>query len=548
MLKKSYLYNFFTAISVFLFASCAQQVSPTGGAIDKDPPKLLRSEPMDSALNFQGNEINLKFNEYIQLNDAQNQLLISPPLKEQPELVLKNKELKLKLKNIVLKQNTTYTVSFGSSIADITENNADEDFSFVFSTGEQLDTGKLKGVVKSAKDLLPQKGVFVMLYKNQEDSVLYKHLPDYIAKTNKDGAFSIEHVSKGEYKIVALKDINQNYLYDQPTEEIAFIDTLIKENGLMDLFLFSENNQKQFVQKVKDEAYGLVQVIMNKPLIKPEIITIGKKNWLYSSFSTNNDTISFWYQNSSNDSLKVIVKDGASTSDTVLVPYKTLEPTKTASGKGTRGQQLKFIVTTIAGQSGVMRPDEKVSFIFNYPLKSIDTSKIVLFQGEKKMQIKFSAETFGLMQTTALNLFQPAESYKLIVLPGAFKDIFGLTNDTLKAEFKVGEKENYGNLILSIKPKDSSASFILTLLDAKDKPISNRFLNQNDFNSGKAIVNFNYLLPGEYSLKLTIDNNANNKWDTGEYLKHLQPEKIIFSGSKIQIRENWDNEQEWIVE
>lgn len=547
-MNKKIIYRLLYIIIALIIVSCAQQVSPTGGPVDKAPPKLKNSVPANGAVNFAGNRIELQFDEFIQLKDAQNQLIISPPFKEKPDLILKNKVLLIKLPDEPLKENTTYTFNFGNAIADITENNAEDNFQFVFSTGTEIDTLRLTGNVKNAKDLNPEKGVYVLLYpENADDSAVYKLAPSYFGKTNSSGQFEIGHIKSGKYKVVALKDGNQNLKYDMPDELVGFSDNTIEisSDKTIDLKVFEENNKKQYIKKTNDGAYGATEIYFNKPLKNPEIKAIEKENWLYIEKSANLDTLSFWYKNDKKDSLKIIIKDVNGYVDTVISPYKTIESMQTRGGKG---GVFKLGLSNNINSGQPFTPGDKLILKANHPLASIDTSKIEITNNKLRLYNNWVLPSFGTKIAYSNNQFNDAEKYSVKLFPGAFRDIFGLSNDTMKFEFTVGEKENYGNFKLTVTSAKMKGDLILYLLDDKDKELSKKIIKETDFINGKAPVQYLNLTPKEYKLKLIRDENANGSWDTGNYLKRLQPEQIIYFGGKLTVRENWDLEQEWILD
>ena len=246
------------ASGFWLLASrCAQIVNPNGGPKDVAPPRAVKYIPDSAKTNFSSKNIAIVFDEYIQLNDLQKQLVISPPMNIQPEIKVKGKSLLIELKDS-LRKNTTYTFNFGNSIRDFTEANAIEDFQYVFSTGSFIDSLKLSGAVKNAFDLKTEKGILVMLYDTYDDSVSCKKLPSYFARTKEDGSYKINNIKSGIYKVFALKDANANYIYDLPTESIAFSDTLIaiNKNSSLDLSLFKEEPQKQKLLKANFSEHG----------------------------------------------------------------------------------------------------------------------------------------------------------------------------------------------------------------------------------------------------------------------------------------------------
>ncbi len=212
---------------VLLFYACANVVSPTGGPRDEDPPVVVRSEPPNYSANFYGGEVRIFFDEFVELRNVRQQLMISPPLEKVPDFRVRGRSLVFDT-GTDLRENTTYSIFLGDAIRDITEGNAIPNFSFVFSTGDYVDSLSVRGKVLDAFTLEPVKDVFVMMYDRIIDSIPYLERPVYLAKTGEEGQFRIGNMREGDYLMFALVDNNANYLYDLPEEKIAFIDSLVR--------------------------------------------------------------------------------------------------------------------------------------------------------------------------------------------------------------------------------------------------------------------------------------------------------------------------------
>jgi len=366
------------SVSVF-FISCAQVVSPNGGERDVSPPKLQKSVPINGATNFKGNKLQLQFDEYITLKDINNQLLISPPLKEIPDAQVKNKNLLLEFKDS-LKPNTTYTFSFGNSIVDFTESNALENFQFVFSTGPLIDSLSLSGQVTRAFNLAPEKGIYVLLYdikKTEKDSFPYYELPDYFGKTNEFGSYRINHVRAGEYKVFALKDGNSNYLFDSDDELIGFLDTtlFISQNTETNLTVFQEEKSKLYVKKPAKAYDGLVICAFSRPVENPVLVPLETTQtfvWSANEVSANKDSIRFWYAGASGDSLKLKVLVSGLVIDTLAFAL-----TKNQGETGGRDKKRLLINSSVSPLS-THDLNKNLTLVLSQPVKTINLSKIRL--------------------------------------------------------------------------------------------------------------------------------------------------------------------------
>ncbi len=526
-----------------LFSSCAQIVSPTGGPQDTTPPKILKYEPDSLPVNFSSKTIRLKFNEYIQLKELSSQLVISPPMKQQPEINVRGKDLVIEIKD-TLKKNTTYTFNFGNAITDITEGNAIEDFQYVFSTGPVIDSLSLSGVVKNAFTLSPEKGVLVMLYDTYDDSVPLKHTPTYFTKTKPDGSFKINYLRAGKYKIFAVKDANSNYLYDTPDEMIAFKDSLIDipSTKKVEMLLFKEERKKQFVKSAKAVGYGHVKVVFNKPnpIMGFQIINVLGKEDKFGVVQSNNtnDSMDFFIPDYDQDSIRIIISDDLVAIDTVelKMPKKKSEDVlKPLDGSGQN--KIQSINTPY-----VIKFNQQIG-----KLKILVDSKpyIVVLKGKDGVEVN---DIYVRSQLNRMEIYpnvdlsknwEENQEYRGCVLPGSVEDIFKSTNsDTIKFSFKTFEQKYYGSFKLNLKTENKNEK-VLQLIGPSI---------EEDSLNGSKVLDYQFLNPGNYSLRLINDDNKNKKWTTGNYFKHQQPEKVKYYPNPITIRSNWDLELEWKVE
>jgi uncharacterized protein (DUF2141 family) len=223
-------------------SGCAQIGSPMGGPRDSLPPVLLNSNPPNRTLHFSGNKIVLTFDEYVQLADVQKNLLVAPTPKINPYVDFKLKTVTIKLRD-TLQPNTTYNIQLGNSIQDINENNPYHDYSYVFSTGSYIDSLKFYGTVMLAETGKSDSTITVFLYKNLDDSAVYKEKPRYIARVDSSGKFAFNHLAGGVYNVFALKDESGQKMYNNPTQTFAFADSAITISGKeesVNLFAYAE--------------------------------------------------------------------------------------------------------------------------------------------------------------------------------------------------------------------------------------------------------------------------------------------------------------------
>lgn len=377
-------------ICTLFLVSCAQVVAPGGGPRDMTPPKVLKFVPDSAQLSFNSKSIYIEFDEFITLKDLNSQLLISPPLAKAPDVSVKNKTLTIELdKNETLKSNTTYCISFGNAVQDLNENNPIENFQYIFSTGTFIDSLKLKGKVQNAFNQSTEKGILVMLYSDLSDSVVYKSQPDYFAKTEKDGTFQINNIKAGKYKLVTIKDVNNNYKYDGESESIGFVDAPIdvseKQNILIDLF--QEPAKKVFLKKYIHDSYGKVSFFFNQgsDSLRVQPINNDQKGVQESlQFSENNDTLIYWIKNFQKDSLILQVSNGNKVLDTVSLKFIPME-------EALKSKRNPFKLKVLSSPNGNQSFDlgSEVSLKFNHLINEDAVSAIQLKEDSISIEKRF---------------------------------------------------------------------------------------------------------------------------------------------------------------
>lgn len=555
-------------ICTLFLVSCAQVVVPGGGERDILPPKVLKYTPDSAQLNFNSKNIEINFNEFIQLKDLNNQLLISPPLSRTPDVTIKNKALHIELdKNETLKPNTTYCISFGNSVQDLNEGNPIENFKYIFSTGTFIDSLSLKGKVQNGFNQSNEKGIVVMLYSDVNDSIVYKSQPDYFAKTEKDGTFQINNIKAGKYKLIAIKDANANYKYDGESESIGFIDAIIdvseKQTILIDLF--QEPAKKVYLKKYTHDSYGKVSLFFNQgsDSLRVQPINNDQKGVQeFLEFSKNNDTLTYWIKNFMKDSLILQVSNGNKVLDTVSLKFISRE-----EAEKSKKNPLKLKVVSSPNGNQSFDLNSSIAIKFSHPISTKEKAESVQFREDTltyktKWYLGFSGYNDEIVKIGYWDSVEDANNpgtfisapefknftlkentnYHLLILPGTFTDIFGLTNDSIKIDFKTREEKYYGSVKLKLQVPPAKGFYIVQLLDEAGNIV------REDLTVEKSMVlEYSYLAPKKYKLKIIYDDNRNHKWDTGNYLKKIHPEKVIYNSELINIRSNWDAELEWKV-
>ena len=562
-------YGLFFLLLAFIW-SCATVVPPEGGPKDTTAPVPLNYSPKNKVRNYKGQRISVRFDEFIELKDMQSQLVVSPAMPENPDIYVKGKRIIIETPDS-LEPNTTYTIFLGNAVVNYTENIPVKNFQYVLSTGEFLDSLRITGVVKNAFDLKTEEGILVMLYKDTRDSTPYLKRPYYLAKTYGQGSFVLDNLSEGNYLIFALKDLNSNYLYDQPSEEIAFLDSLVvsapaksPEDTLnlitpteVNLWLFKEIQKKQGVvsHKVISPQKIFLELRRKSTALQLEVLDTTLNDWYYPVENEAGDSLYLWLTKPMPDTIHLKVMENTTVLDTLRFVLKKperknrraqrnrmrAEEEEEKEEKEEKAPRIVVSSNTGNGLDFFTYPALK----FNTPVQRLDLEKIHLYrlQDSTKIPLEFQAILRDSAKADVLYLkcnLQESQNYRIEIPDSVFYDIFSHTHDSLEFAFKTTKKRSYGSLELNIQYSDS-IPLIIQLLDAKDGVLEEHLLTDS-------LLLFPYLKPGSYKIKAIADRNNNGKWDTGDYLQKLLPERVFYMKEAVQIRANWDVEQRWILE
>ena len=546
------------------FMRCANVVSPSGGPKDTIPPIVLQSVPENQTANFHDKEIHITFDEYVTLNNPNSNIFISPPLEKNPEYKLSGKSLIIKFKE-ALKPDVTYSINFGEAIKDLHEGNVFKNYSFVFSTGENIDTLTLEGKLLQAVDHKPSADFYVMLYADVNDTLSLDSLPYFVkpyyaTKSDKEGNFKFSGLKEGDYLIFALKDENSNMRFDLPNENIAFLDSLVRPihnaQFIMHNDSLSNDSVKQEVNKIEPIVlYSFLEEDTVQKLLKKEIVEDGLLRFVFNrpaqnvkievleslpdtfnilkTYSVNYDTIN-WYFTPNKDSLLFAVNYDTLINDTTLL---SLKPRK-VGGKRVKTETVSKsleIKTNII--SGKLNPEQDLILTFKEPVTDVmmrDTTWYIVDKDTIINDLNFiRLDSFGLKYKLD-KTFTPEKSYKIIVPDSVFYSFKGVTNDTTEFYFKVPELSQYGNIFVNVELPENVPQLIVELLDDKDKFIARQIVDESKK------VEFRYLSPKKYKLKAILDKDGNGRWSSGDYGKKLLPEPVYFHKDVFDVKANWD--------
>ena len=564
--------------------SCANMASPNGGPYDETPPKFISSLPAPNQTNYKGKKVEILFDELVQLDKPSENVIITPPQMQLPVIRAAGKKVVVELKD-TLKENT-YTIDFTNSISDNNEKNVFENFSFAFSTGDVIDTLEVSGILLNAENLEPMPGITIGLHKNLEDSAFVKLPFDRTSRTNDKGQFTIRNISPGSYRIFGLNDVNRDYKFDQPGEEIAFNDSIIipslelttrqdtlwKDSLTIDtirtvaytryfpddieLRLFKEDFVRQYLLKPERQQENLLTIRFNAPLDtvplpKPLNFTPENPDWFFTQETEAGKGVNFWLTDSlvwKQDTLQVELSYPKSDSLNILRPQTdTLQfvmrrrPEKKKKKKDDESEPIVFLGMQIDAP-GSMDLFDTVSVTFNEPILELPKE---VFYLDQKVDTVWTPVDFELFpdSTNSLNYFirrpwKYAEEYRLSVDSATIFSLYGKWNEPYSAEFKIKKEDEYGHLYINVEGIDTTA--YVELLNGSDAPVRKAKVK----NGG---VLFMDLKPDKYYARLVVDLNDNGKWDTGNYADKRQPEEVYYSPVQYNVLQNWQVEETWNV-
>lgn len=586
-------------LAAFLLGSCARMGQPDGGWYDETPPRIMGAAPADKGTNVKSQKISIFFDEFIQIENATEKVVVSPPQLETPEIVASGKRIRIELLDS-LKPNTTYTIDFSDAITDNNEDNPLGNYTYSFSTGDAIDTLEVSGKVLQAKDLEPVKGILVGLYSDLSDTAFTTKPMLRVSRTDGSGRFVIKGVAPGTYRVYALQDADGNYLFNQKSEMLAFSQEKIvpsfkpdvrQDTTWIDSLRIKSIDRVGYTHFLPDDIVlrAFNEVMTDRYFLKAErrepesftlfysyggempqvrglnfqsddafIIESTEKQdtityWLKDTALVNQDTLRVELTYHMTDSLGKLVEQIDTLDILSRISYEKRlkdldrereEWQKKQDRAKKRGEPYDSIMPPKALAIGVkapseLDPDKNIPFTFNTPLASVDTAAIHLYSKHDTLWYNAPLE-FNHVRGREYELrgeWRPDIEYSLEIDSAAFVDIYGKVSPPFKQGFKVKSFDDYGTLLLNI-PTMTDTTIVVQLLDAGDKIIKEVTTNQG-------VAEFYYVSPSTYYVRMYIDSNRNGEWDTGLYSANRQPETVCYFPKEIEIRAKWDFTETW---
>lgn len=584
--------------------SCASMGNPDGGPYDEEPPKFVRSTPKPFAINSKEKKVTIEFDEFIKLEKAAEKVVVSPPQLEQPEIKASGRKVVVGLVDS-LRPNTTYTIDFADAIVDNNEGNPLGNYAFTFSTGTTIDTMEVSGTVLSASDLEPVKNIQVGLHFDLSDSAFMKKPFDRVSRTDSRGHFSIRGIAPGKYRIYALMDGNQNYLFDSKTEMIAFSDSIIipamedamrqdtiwKDSLTIDtiksvgytrflpddiiLRAFKEENDRQYLTRSeRDKENHFVLTFSARADMLPTLkgLNFDERDAFIIEKTDRNDSICYWIKDSliyQMDTLEIQMDYLATDTLDRLVPQTdTLflankltraerekleakaaeEKEKERKKKEKKGEKIepeptKFLTLNVDAPSA-FDLDRNVYLSFDEPVASIDTAAIHM---EIKKDSLWEEIPFLFVSDSVL-----PRKYEILAEWEPEKE-YQLSIDSMAFKGVYGLHTNKVKQTMKVKKLDEYGTILLNITGADSTAVvelldgSGKVLRQQRI-TPQNTADFYYLNPGtKFYIRLFNDRNGNGVWDTGKYSEHLQPEEVYYFPKVWEMKANFEFEENWNI-
>ena len=594
----------FVLLLVIVAYSCANIGTPDGGPYDETPPKFMGGTPQLRAVNVKSQKFELEFDEFIKLEKPSEKVVISPPQLEQPEIKVVGRKVVGELLD-TLKESTTYTIDFSDAIVDNNEGNPMGHFTYTFSTGASIDTMEVSGTVLEASNLEPIKGIQVGLHKDLADSAFTVKAFDRVSRTDSRGRFSIRGVAPGKYRIYALKDGNQNYLFDSKSEMIAFSDSIIipssmpstrqdtlwKDSLTIDtiktvnytrylpddvmLRAFKEENTRQyFVKSQRDKLNHFILTFSAKADTLPTLkgLNFDERDVFIVETTPRNDSICYWIKDSLlyemdtlaiqmdylyTDTLDRLVPK----TDTLYLANKLTREKREQlakeeaekkekerkkqekKGKTVEPEKTPFLEMKVDAPSS-FDIYKNVLLTFEEPVAKIDTSAIHM---EVKVDTLWNETPFFLREDSVV-----PRQYEILAEWEPEKE-YRLTIDSAAITGLYGLHTNKVEQTMKVKKVDEYGTLLLNIVGAGKGAIvelmdnAGKVVRQQAVND-QGMADFYYLNPNtKYYIRLFIDRNGNGVWDTGNFENKVQPEEVYYFPKVWEMRANFEFEETWDI-
>ena len=608
MNQNSFRWDWVGAIALALLVyACANRGYPEGGPKDTTPPVVVGEVPVSYTKNFDKKRVDIFFSEFVQLKEVSEKFVFSPPLKKNPKVSLRGKYVQVSIPD-TLRPNTTYSMDFADAIVDNNEGNPLGYYRYVFSTGDIIDTLEVSGNVVNAESYEPMMNILVGLYEDQADSVPLLQLPDYIARTDSAGFFRLTNLRQAHYRVMAIDDKNKDKKYAPEVEMFGYLDStvfpIVMPMVRTDTFRIIEQISgrdtitRDSIVTTEYLGYGpgnLYIRMFQEKLTQLYLVDSDRKDrekldfifsipaenefqarlwdtlateplpedWYFKEQTVGKDTITLWIKDSTvykRDTLNVILSYLRSDStgqhtlyaDTVHYSFKEKKDNESKGKKKKEDDHPKIEFLQIKSNvSGELDLKARLCLEFDRP---VDKSGLQHLRLSEKVDTLYQPVDFKVnederkVRTVYVDApWKAGGEYLLEIDSASVYDIYGHFNDKISKNFKVRTEEYYGKVMLTVKGVTGNTILQLYKSDT-GKPENGKrkysIVREKEI-KGDGVVEFELLPEGKYKFRAILDTNGNGVWDTGLYLKHQQPEEIVYLPAEIAVKQNFDIEQEF---
>lgn len=582
--------SLFVVAAALLLAACASIGRPEGGPRDMTPPVMVSSTPAPGSVNVSNGRIDIIFDENITLDDPMNKIVVSPPQKKQAQISSNGRRVRITLRD-TLRDSTTYTVDLADAVRDLNEGNILDGLAIDFSTGPSIDTLMISGIVVEGRTLEPAQGMIVGVYSTPVADTALTTLPmDRITKTNALGRFTIRNLKPGSYRVFAINDLNHDFHWDR-SEDIAFLDRDISPSTMAvevtdtftdaagndslvtrpatrflpdDILLtwFNENYKPLYLVKhERPDARRLTLEMSTRSDSLPQLTLLNtvragarldREAVLQSSPGL--DSLTYWLRDTTligSDTLKIAARylhtdtlDNITfTTDTLTFALRQPKKKKKRDEETDSVPKLEFVNIGISSRQP---QDLNMPLLFetSTPTASIDSAGFRIEELVDSVWMPVAAkipsppDSLQPMRLLTEMTWKPKTKYRVTIDSLAVTDIYGNHNRPFVQEVSTHAIEDYAALFFNIGDLGPDSAIVELL--TSDKPVRLEPVRNG-------VATFEYVTPGAYYARLFIDRNHNGRWDTGSVADTLQPEDVFYFSKKLNLKKNWDVEQQWNI-
>ena len=560
------------------FSRCANIMTPDGGPKDTLPPYIVKLVPDNFATNFKEKKIYIEFNEYVQIKDQNKEMFVSPAMKKLPLITIRGKGIVITIRD-TLKENTTYAIDLGSAIRDNNEGNPLNAMRFVFSTGDKVDSMMCSGYTADSYKADSVSRTFIWFYIADSlpqtpgyDSTIFNRKPDVIARAQNNGIFIAQNLKPVNYRIYAIGDKNDNQLYEPGTDMVGLLDTVYNPAKMPEFAIWFDSlrmypsaepqlyfrmftdkafvNQRLVDAQRPEQKKALLYFNSDYPKIDSlEFENISSDKILIDPQTNGRDTVALWFNVPAeqlpdtikgtivyyrHDSLRQYTK----TREPLKLAWKLVETKEQekerlriekekekakAEGKEYKDPNAKnpFKLNISAGKE--VNPEKGFDITLGTPAVKLDTTAIeiaIVDEKKNKTPIKWHLErdSLNMCRWQVVAEWKEKTNYQLYIPKQTITDVMGYENDSTLMEFTTFDPEKFATVSLNVQG-DGDNSYILLLTDSSGKTLQ----EMKGVKTGK--YRFNYVAPGDIRLRIIEDKNGNGKWDAGDVIAGLQPER-----------------------